>query len=110
MRYKYHPEDMPSGICDCCGEACSAVPVDVGIGPYEYWGARGNHVDIQLLSPCCDAEVVEGGQTLIRSKVQTAKKEHNNGKIQPGDRYLLQVYRHWRRGGGSWITTRKTKV
>jgi len=106
---RYDPEDMPSGICDCCGEACTAQPIDVGIGPYEYWGARGNHVDIQLLSPCCEAEVVEGGQKLIRTAKHVAKKPHNNGQIQPGDTYYLRVYRHWRCGGPTWITVKKIK-
>jgi hypothetical protein len=49
MRYK----------CACCDnvfdedELCE---VDVGIGGYEYWGAKGTHVDVRTVSPCCESE------------------------------------------------------
>lgn len=45
------------GYCDCCGEFCTPEWEDFGIGSYEYWGARGTHVDWQLVSPCCGADV-----------------------------------------------------
>lgn len=102
-------KEAEEGICDCCGEACCPVLVDCGIGSYEFWGAKGTHHDWQALSPCCEAEVVEGGVSVIRRAIHTAKKEHNGGKIKPGDRYLLIVKRHWRRDGPSWITTKKIK-
>ena len=41
-----------------CGEECTAVTVDFGIGPYECWGARGNDVQLEEVSPCCEDEVV----------------------------------------------------
>lgn len=110
MRPHYEPEDLPHGICDECGEECTAIVTDMGIGSYEYWGAKGVHHDWAVVSPCCEAEVVEGGQKMIRKVTHVAKKVHNNGQIQPGDTYVLRVYRHWRRGGPNWITTTKRKV
>lgn len=47
------------GICSECGEQCREEPIDVGIGPYEYWGYKSVHRDIRYLSPCCEADVVD---------------------------------------------------
>lgn len=51
------PDAGEEGICTDCGEPCHAVRIDVGIGPYEYWGATGVHHDWRWLSPCCEAEM-----------------------------------------------------
>jgi hypothetical protein len=109
MRHNYDPEDMPVGICDDCGDACTARPVDMGIGSYEFWGSRGVHHDWQILSPCCSAEVVEGGVKLIERKVHKARKAHGKG-IEPGDRYERAVYFHWRQDGPGWFTVEKRKL
>ena len=47
------------GVCNSCGEECTAVTVDFGIGPYECWGARGNDVQLEEVSPCCEDDVVD---------------------------------------------------
>lgn len=107
MRRHYCEDDLPRGICESCGEACTARVVDMGIGAYEYWGAREVHHDYQVVSPCCDAEVVKGGETLVRVSEHTARADHKDGKVKKGDRYKVWVTRHWRSGGPWWITTRK---
>jgi hypothetical protein len=99
-----------SGICDSCGKPCESIPVDFGIGFYEYCGARGNHQNIQQSSPCCEASVVEGDAHLIRTAIHTARRDHKNGKIKAGDKYRLTVTRHWRKNGPSWITVAKKKI
>ncbi len=99
-----------NGICESCGEFCSPVPVDCGIGPYEYWGATGIHKDIQMLSPCCEAEVVDGGNTLIGTTYHTARKDHADGKVKKGDYYSVSVYRYWRKDGPSWIRNFKKVI
>lgn len=43
--------------CTECGEECSIKVIDEGIGSYEFWGARGIHVDKRTVSSCCEAEV-----------------------------------------------------
>ena len=43
-------------VCKCCGEECRAVLVDFGIGPYEYWGSREFHTDVQRVSDCCECD------------------------------------------------------
>lgn len=43
-------------FCDDCNEECGTEWVDLGIGPYEFWGARGNHTDYQEVSDCCGAD------------------------------------------------------
>jgi len=97
------------GICDECGIECDSVTVDEGIGPYEYWGSCGVHHNYVDRSPCCHAEVVEGGNTLVRISDHTARRDHKRGGIKKGDRYRLVVTRCWRRHGPHWISTRKIK-
>lgn len=45
------------GICPDCKKKCDAVAEDCGIGPYEYWGARGVHHDWRVFSGCCGVEL-----------------------------------------------------
>lgn len=59
MRGRFEIDDMPSGFCDECGEEATGVPVDFGIGPYEFWGSREVQEDWRIVSPCCEADVVE---------------------------------------------------
>ena len=55
----YDPEDIPHGFCSDCKKECTGILRDFGIGAYEFWGDRGVHKDVQIVSPCCEAEVVE---------------------------------------------------
>jgi len=58
----YHNDDHeppPSGYCPGCGEFITAVWQDCGIGPYEFWGARGFHSAWCLVCPKCDEQVSE---------------------------------------------------
>lgn len=48
--------------CGECGKECDSLVVDYGIGPYEFWGARGWHTDKQLVSSCCGDVVLLGGK------------------------------------------------
>jgi len=106
----YDHEDMPSGICSDCGDACTAVVRDFGIRSYEFWGARGTHHDYQQVSPCCEAEIVEGDAHTVRTAVHVARRDHKDGKIKAGDKYRVTVTRHWRKDGPHWITQTKRKV
>jgi len=47
--------DIDSYYCQDCQQECSAEPHDFGIGPYEYWGARGTDRNVQVVSNCCEA-------------------------------------------------------
>lgn len=107
MKPKYDPEDMPHGICDDCGEECTATVQDFGIGPYEFWGARGVHEDWHAASPCCGAPVVPGGVKLVSKTAYVARRDHADGKVKKGDRYERRVYRHWREDGPGWFTVQK---
>ena len=42
------------GYCPECDKDVNAAAVDFGIGPYEYWGARGVHRDIHICCEECD--------------------------------------------------------
>lgn len=42
-------------ICPDCHKECSAHIVDNGIGPYEFWGAKGWDSRTEVESDCCDA-------------------------------------------------------
>jgi hypothetical protein len=46
-------------ICRACGDSCEVIKVDVGVGAYEYWGAKGNDVRIESRSDCCEADYVD---------------------------------------------------
>lgn len=46
-------------LCEACGRPAEEMRVDYGIGAYEYWGANGVHRDIQIVSECCEAGLVQ---------------------------------------------------
>lgn len=52
-------DDPLEGHCRNCGKPCRAILVDMGIGPYEFWGARGVDKRMVPVSPCCEEDVVE---------------------------------------------------
>lgn len=107
MKPNLDPEDAPVGICDACGAGCTGVLRDMGIGPYEYWGARGVHTDWQVVSPCCDAEVVEGGEQIKSRTTHVARRDHADGKVKKGDKYQRTVYHRWRENGPGWYVVEK---
>jgi len=113
MGRHFDPDDMPSGICDSCGEPCTATVVDNGIGPYEFWGSRGVHHEYATVSPCCEAEVVEGDGRVIRKGTRTARKRmkaEEGAIIMPGDKYRFEVWRCWRKDGPNWVFEKKRRI
>lgn len=56
-----HHETFYSPVCTECGKACDTKMVDFGVGVTEYWGQRSNDVNVQQVSNCCEADVVEDG-------------------------------------------------
>lgn len=46
-----------TGICTECGQQATGKVMDFGIGPYEFWGAPGNDVQLALVSICCEADM-----------------------------------------------------
>ena len=46
----------PKAYCGECGKSCTIINIDVGIGPYEYWGFQGTDVKIVPASDCCEAQ------------------------------------------------------
>lgn len=49
-------------LCEDCGQPAEEITVDFGVGAYEYWGYRGVHRDVQRVSACCEASLVENGE------------------------------------------------
>lgn len=45
--------------CKGCGEECSIVSIDVGIGAFEYWDATGYDSRVVLVSNCCETDFDE---------------------------------------------------
>jgi hypothetical protein len=41
------------GICSGCGNRAIFRVEDLGIGSYEFWGAKGTNHDYQWISSCC---------------------------------------------------------
>ena len=50
--------------------------VDNGIGAYEYWGAKGVDRNVQWVSTCCDATLLEN----TPSKPEASPPEPNYGE------------------------------
>lgn len=48
--------DQPGPWCSSCGAPCICEWADHGIGPHEYWGSGGCHVEWHYESECCGAE------------------------------------------------------
>lgn len=46
-------------LCSACGQPASAITVDFGIGAYEFWGSKGFHRDVQVVSDCCEAALMQ---------------------------------------------------
>jgi hypothetical protein len=47
---------MAETTCKECGEPCTVIGVDFGIGAYEYWGATGYDSRVELVSNCCEVD------------------------------------------------------
>lgn len=56
--------------CTKCKEPCQAILYDYGIGHYEYWGATGNDVRLEVVSLCCDAPVVDDNDNIVLPKTK----------------------------------------
>jgi len=60
-RHHIDQEDLSyEGYCRDCGHFVRTIVQDCGIGPYEFWGARGVHHDYRAVCPLCEGEV-DGG-------------------------------------------------
>ena len=60
MRRKFYEEDLAGQVwCNECKEETTSTMVDIGIGPYEFWGHRSVHTDYRELTVCCHAEFQE---------------------------------------------------
>lgn len=57
-RCSVSPRDQADYLCSACGERCSPSVVDTGIGAYEFWGQRGFHSEVGVVSDCCEAALV----------------------------------------------------
>ena len=58
-RKPQHPGDPETGICSDCGQPAPGTWINIGIGPYEYWGSRETHTDWRWASKCCGAELLD---------------------------------------------------
>lgn len=94
-------------ICNECGEECEAVYKDLGYGPYEYWGFRGTHHDYQFVSPCCDADVVEGQSRTISVTIRKARKDYPFQHIERGMKYREIVTKMYKCNGPTWYVTKR---
>lgn len=52
------PRDQADYLCSACGERCTPAVVDNGIGAYEFWGQRGFHSEVGVVSDCCEEALV----------------------------------------------------
>ena len=45
-------------FCTKCKKPTTTRKANFGIGGYEFWGSTESHDNIQIVSKCCDYEVV----------------------------------------------------
>jgi hypothetical protein len=50
---------LSEAYCQRCQKRVPVEWVDYGIGPYEFWGTPGNHVDWQLVCSECESTWIE---------------------------------------------------
>jgi len=55
----YHRQIVGSGFCKNCEEDVDVYMEDVGIGSYEFWGAKGYHSEMGYFCAECDDEIDE---------------------------------------------------
>lgn len=53
------------GICANCGFECEVIVIDVGIGAYEYWGAREVDSRLEVVSDCCEDDALDDRGNVI---------------------------------------------
>jgi hypothetical protein len=58
--------------CASCEAEVKAKKIDAGIGPYEYWGARGNNVQMMIVCDYC-----ESSDLFVDSDMATEYTESN---------------------------------
>lgn len=63
-------------LCESCGQPSETTEVDFGIGSYEFWGSPGVDVNIQTVSCCCEAGMIDN----TRRNADQHPEWFNNGK------------------------------
>lgn len=63
---------MYCGSCEC---PCEQTLVDMGRGPYEFWGRPGIDVNEQWLSDCCEVTVYDDRNLTIESDIPSDSGE-----------------------------------
>lgn len=57
-------------ICSECREECLETTVDEGIGPFEFWGAKGNDSQIVVVSDCCEARILRDPSEVLNLRLE----------------------------------------
>jgi hypothetical protein len=61
---------------DCEATDPLMILMDFGIGPYEFWGARGSHHDWTWVTQCCEAGLVNcWGEPCVYEPPEGPEKE-----------------------------------
>jgi len=86
--YDEDPDDPGIQFCLGCGEEVRIVKKDFGIGPYEFWGARGVDHDYHWVCSKCD------GDNYCRKAVQCSRCGQwvNKEKVcESGDQLICEI-------------------
>jgi len=79
-------------ICSHCLQHCTSKKVDIGIGPYEFWGQRCIDSHIKILSSCCEADCLDELGCLITIA------EYNNYEEDQKTERLIDIH-NYEKGG-----------
>lgn len=84
------------GICSECGRPADGQWLDLGIGPYEFWGSGGVDVQMAFVSSCCEAPLLESpGGREIDSNERANEEAAARGDAaydEMRDRELMESY------------------
>lgn len=69
-------------FCDECKEHCSPKVEDDGIGPYEFWGAKGTDHDYVLRSNCCEASVLDSNGDMVSASEYEQDREDDRADYE----------------------------
>jgi len=74
--------DVSQPTCSNCGSKCDFQVVDFGVGRGEFWGQPYNDIELEWVSSCCEAPVIELTEYV---------KEHAEADVGPDGKFFATV-------------------
>ena len=82
---RWHPDNGP--FCGSCGEPCEGGWIDFGLGPFEFWGAKGYDSHVEWVSTCCESGVFTSADLSSELEAPTQDEERPEREDYDDERY-----------------------